>query len=123
MTPTLAYFGERWDSPMFDDVETIRVDTPAGKPCMWCEEPIADGDRGLLRSVVCDVQGEWRGVLEPIHAECDLRMGLGSVAHLTGRCSCTGATETPYPGTRREEALAVLAIIDDQRAAHRLPPI
>lgn len=122
-TPTLAHFGPRWDSGIFDDVDTVQVDPPVGESCAFCREPIADGDRGLLRSVVRDTDGDgrWVGVLEPVHAECDLRMALGGPDHLEGRCTCVGGRGHHTERTFREEALEVLAIENRRRAAFGLP--
>lgn len=125
-TPTLAYFGHLWDSPIFDDVQLVQVDTPVGLPCAFCLYPIEAGDRGLLRSVVRDIGGQWTGILEPVHAECDLRMALGSPDHLADRCICDGYrngqghhTDKPF----RQEALEVVEIENRRRATLGLPPM
>jgi len=110
----VVYFGERWDSPFFDAVAGLKIihrDVPVGVPCYWCEDLIVEGERGLFRPVVRPSGS----TVEPIHAECGLREALGSFAHLNGLCSCFGQEEPPFPGTKREEALAVLALVNRVR--------
>lgn len=127
---SILYFGDRWDSPYLDpepDRVVAQHTTPVGTPCYGCEEAIATGDRGLFRPVVRAKPGgkadEWIGELEPVHAECDLRAMLGSPAHLRGQCRCVGRDEPPYPGSRREEAVATVAILNEQRAGQGLGPL
>jgi hypothetical protein len=111
--PVTVYFGERWDAPMLDGA-IHQVDTPVGQACLHCAEPITSGDRGVLRACMHTDQ---KVTTEPVHMECDLRMGVGSLAHLHGRCSCRnpGVTE-PEPTSLRADALAVLAYFNEQRA-------
>jgi hypothetical protein len=101
-------FGEPWDAPCADEGIIVRVSTPVGDPCLWCEEPIRDGDRGFLQSCVHEINPtKWSW--EPIHAECSTRMIVGSIGHLDGQCSCFGGKgEGDPPGlTKREAALLV----------------
>jgi hypothetical protein len=120
LTVTTRFFGERWDTPYLDPQdyadgvthEVVQTPVPVGEPCYWCDEPFAEGDRGLLRAVLREAGGTW----EPIHAECELRQLMGSVNHLEGRCRCNGVEGTPYPGTGREEAHAVVAYVNALRA-------
>jgi hypothetical protein len=61
--------------------------------CAYCEEEIMPGD--LLSDM-----------MQPTHANCALRMVIGSVAHVEKRCSCyiTAAHETDPPGMTKREA-------------------
>lgn len=79
---TTLYFGERWDAPMLDGDMATQVDTPIGMKCYQCGEPIAAGDRGLLRALISD-----RATVRPIHMECDLRSAIG---HEYQVCPCFG---------------------------------
>lgn len=81
-------FGGSWTA---DGGHDVAVPTPVGQPCLWCGEPIAEGDQGQVMPVV---QGDGRGaVLRPAHRECVLRSVMGSVAHMEGRCSCFGGDD------------------------------
>lgn len=81
-----VFFGSRWDAPLLDGAE--QTQTPVGKPCMRCTEPIVEGDRGLIRVAVRQVPGgAFEGTSEPIHAECEL---IGVVGHTVGVCGCRG---------------------------------
>lgn len=93
-----------------EDVETCP--TPAGKPCLWCDENIVDGDKGFL--VGCceeiDKSGE-----APYHRECMLRSIFGSVGHQKKKCSCFGGTEEDPPEmTKREAAKAATELYTKQ---------
>lgn len=103
----LAYFGEKWDAPRLDPTEGVQimqVPTPLGKPCLWCQQPIELGDRGLMQPTVRQAGS----TLEPAHMECDM---LPVVGHQMGVCTCTGFT-----GDHRAAALELLKRINDQRA-------
>lgn len=82
---SVLFFGPRWDAPMVDEAQ--QVPTPAGEICFNCGEAIADGDRGLIQTVVRLVDGLAQGSVEPTHAECNL---IGVMGHDMGVCSCTG---------------------------------
>ena len=82
-----------------------RVPAPLGRPCLWCNEPLREGDRGVMQFFV----GPPGSVsFEPVHIECQMRQVLGGPAHLSGRCTCQGGTCDPDDGmTARQAALAV----------------
>lgn len=85
------YFGD----PKFRKEWEYQIDTPVGQPCLLCGEAIAPGDTGTMRAG------------EATHHECALRLVIGSVGHLRGRCSCYGGNEEDPPGmTFRQAALA-----------------
>lgn len=94
-----------WDAPAYDDGE--HVPPPVGEPCEQCRELIEQGDRGVVIPGVKMTDAGPVAVLLPFHLECHLRLSLGSLAHLEGRCSCTGAEEPAVDMTAREEARAV----------------
>lgn len=71
-------FGE-WDAPVTDD-HTPLGSTPVDLPCVWCQEPIQDGDNGRIATLFL-----WGGV--PVgghieHRECSLRNAMGGIGHL-----------------------------------------
>jgi hypothetical protein len=110
--PALLYFGNRWDAPLFDDVDAVQVLTPVGRTDPYCGDMIQEGDRGFLRSAVA-ADGDWQ--LLPVHRECELRNVLGGFDHLQGRCRYTGhCNELREQAGRslREDALAVWAWIE-----------
>lgn len=86
-----------------------RVEAPVGEECMECEEPIADGESGVL--VMVGIWVEDVGMVEsypaPVHKECMLRMTVGSLAHLNQECTCYGGNGGEYNLTRREESKLV----------------
>lgn len=123
---TVAYFGEKWDAPHLDeepDKVVVQIPTPVGEICPLCEEPVNDGDRGLMMPFVTTVDGDWVGKPRPVHAECNLRQVLGSPAHLMGTCRCSGHNEPPFAGTRREEAQVVVRIVNRRRQRNHQGPI
>lgn len=95
---TIKWFGKMYTAPVY--FETPEAATPAGADCFYCEEVIAGNDDGWF-----DSGGN------PFHRPCWLRMVIGSVAHIEGRCSCfvPGADEGDAPGlTKRAAAEAAL---------------
>ena len=105
-------FGEPWNANLCHGATV--APTPVGQTCLHCGEPIAGSDQGVFHSVGF-LRGE-RGepVLEPLHRECDIRMALGSIGHLTMRCSCEGGDFEDPPGmTRRQSARLVKAWVDE----------
>jgi hypothetical protein len=109
---TTYFFGARWDAPVVDDAQ--QVTAPVGERCIACNEPIADGDRGLIRACVRMVDGEPVGSAEPVHMECDLR---GVVGHQVGVCPCHGY------GFDRAAGLLTLERVNAQRAERGLGPM
>lgn len=105
MADTVQYFGESWDVPMLEGA--AQVPTPVGEPCGYCDEEVAEGEQGIMRTYVGAHTSEWR----PIHRECDLRAVVGGVNHLKGTCTCHGGSEDPDPSwcNRRQAALLVYA--------------
>lgn len=96
----MKYFGD----PKFRKSDEEQVETPIGVPCLYCEDPIQAGDTGTIGNTIND-KGDW--TKEPIHYECGIRMGVGSVGHQKGLCSCFGGTEEdPERMTKHEAAIA-----------------
>lgn len=104
-----VYFGRRWDAPAFDEAAPIA--TPVGEACGLCSEPVGEHDDGTLQTFVDMVEGRAVGRVGPVHVECWLRQGLGSPAHVQGRCSCTGAVEPDDQRTWREQGREVIRLI------------
>lgn len=96
---SVFYFGVRWDAPHFDDA--TKIPTPIGETCLYCDEPIVEGESGTLMNYVSELGMTHR----PAHIECWLRSTVGDVAHLEGRCTCYGGGDRdtrPYRATARE---------------------
>jgi hypothetical protein len=115
---SLGWFGEPWWSYVcYDEAGELlmqaRVPFPEGESCMWCEEAFAAGDSGERRACFRR-EGP---TVEHIHKECTLRMTVGCVAHLEGRCSCHGGADYTEPGlTKRQDALATWDWVNARKA-------
>ncbi len=70
--------------------------------CLHCDEPIT-GPVEWIPLVTARGAG-----MRARHPECAMRMVIGGLNHLQGRCTCCGGTEPPDPPgmTHREAALA-----------------
>jgi hypothetical protein len=102
----MTWFGESWNAPLNEVCN--HQDTPAGMPCLYCEELIEPWASGVMQSAY-QVSGWSR---RPLHLECFIRMGIGSVGHLMGKCSCYSGTEEDPPGlTIRESARAAVLVL------------
>lgn len=113
---------------MFDDAEPW-PESVVGWICMHCEEPVVEGESGLV--IPCVRQGPpgpdgepGRPVSNPeaVHKECHIRSIMGSVEHLEGRCgTCNGvAPDGPHrhPAdmmSYRDQARAVIAWLATNR--------
>jgi hypothetical protein len=113
----MQWFGEPYPSletpaPIFPMAN--EMPTPVGEPCLYCDEPIVMGDRGVVMPFVT---GAALVTLRAQHYECFMRQILGSSNHIGHRCSCYGGTEGHGRGdlTRRAEALLALAELDRKR--------
>ena len=71
----VTYFGKDYGAPIYR--ESYQIPTPVGTPCMYCEEPILEGEDGFR-----DGGGAF------FHRECLLRGIIGSVSHQSKTCSC-----------------------------------
>lgn len=59
--------------------------------CLWCEERIEPRDRLSPDPVMTSAGKRYT------HWECGLRMVIGGLNHLNGRCSCCGGDLPPDP--------------------------
>jgi hypothetical protein len=106
------WFGEPWPSaeeraPVCED-DAQRVETPVGSDCLFCDDQVAEGDRGTLTMALIPGPGGPRWSLEPVHAECGLRNVLGGAGHLAGmHPDCDGGL------SRRVSALLVAEWVDE----------
>lgn len=100
-------FGPEWaGTPAGEDLEL--VPTPVGESCLWCEEPITEGESGIIQPFLAEPGWRWAST----HRECHLRHLFGSVAHQTGpSCSATACADDPAL-TRREAALAAVRFFE-----------
>lgn len=95
------WFGPEPWAPICDALQ--RGPTPTGCSCEWCHEEIVMGDCGLF--ILHLGQKCERRIF---HRECQMRMVVGSLAHVEVRCSCVGGSdERPRGMTMRQEAIAV----------------
>ncbi len=124
----VEFFGERWDAPRLDQDEgrcVRQIPTPTGQTCVYCTEPVVDGDRGLMvwwGSI--EERGRLRTTRTPVHAECEMRTVMGSPAHLNGTCYCATGRPDPEPvGSYRDEAREVWRIMNTKRSRAGLPPL
>lgn len=115
----MQYFGEAYpsdDYPAAIYLDLERVDAPVGQLCIWCEEPVEEGDRGFIQSCMIrkhPVTDEYLHTREPVHHECNFRQTIGSVKHQRGECGCatgdfSNDDDAEY-ATLREAARAALA--------------
>ena len=102
----MNYFGKPWDAPVTEFVD--QGPTPVGELCLWCEEPIQDGDRGILLPCIGLENEQVR--IRPEHLECHLRQIIGGIAHLEKRCICCGGTDDP--DDHMPPHAAALAVLD-----------
>jgi hypothetical protein len=97
------YFGTRAWGAAVDDL-SLMSPTPVGEPCLYCAEPMVEGDAGML---MWSIQPQGMVEMRASHRECFLRQALGSVGHQNQTCSCFGGTEEDPAGmTVREAARA-----------------
>jgi hypothetical protein len=103
----MRWFGPYRGAPFCDDGE--HVPTPIGTPCLWCKEPIADGDGGDVMPFLAE-SGEV--TQQPRHLECAIRSAAGGVFHQLGQCLCCGGDKDPDPPdmTPREAARAAARV-------------
>jgi hypothetical protein len=76
------------------------IPTPVGQLCLYCVEPIVEGDLGIEQPFH-SLEKETTVVH---HRECFLRSIFGSVGHQQQKCSCYGGTDEDPPGLSRREA-------------------
>lgn len=105
------YFGKAWNRNIA--ACHPQTATPVGTPCFYCEEPVADGDQGLI--IPCGM------VPLPIHLDCHLRQIIGSVGHQRKRCSCYGGTEEDPPGMTKRQAAEAAARMWEEGLGTPLP--
>jgi hypothetical protein len=82
-------------------------DEPLYPECHYCGEPILPWeDQRDTNEGACG-----------FHADCLLRLAIGSLAHLQGRCHCYGGTDSDPPEMTLREAATAAA--DYYRSMHR----
>jgi hypothetical protein len=105
----MHWFGSAWPSehvraPVCED-DAMRIPTPVGLPCMWCDELIEEDDRG--EDIVMVVSDGDAGVIAKtayMHIECSFRQVMGGPAHIRGECMCSGGDKDPDDGMTPHEA-------------------
>lgn len=115
-----GWFGPPWWSYYcFDEsgrlLEEMRKDPPVGEDCLFCGEPIEEGQSGKAMPY-----GTSEGVrIGHVHKECLLRDVIGAPEHLDGECVCRdpGRPKRTY----RQEALAVWERLNEIRQAQEHP--
>ena len=103
----MQWFGRPSGAPY--EADCPQVAAPVGAPCDWCDEPITADVDGVLLPAFGDPGGAAHAVF---HYECHLRMAIGGVNHLRGRCICCGGNDPPDPPylTKRQGALLALSV-------------
>lgn len=120
MESRIYWFGEPWPSretrAEICASEDQRVLTPQNRDCMFCQEPIIDGENGVMLPAVLRVnETTFEAAFEAAHIECFIRMTVGSMRHLERRCQCYGGEdERPEGQSARDEAREVFAFIVEQ---------
>ncbi len=95
-------FGGDWGAPVCAGATVVPA--PLGDACGYCEEPIRDGDQGVLQVFVRTDGADRR----PIHKECMLRQVLGGYGHHMDHAYWCGQMHDPDGGlSRRESSLRV----------------
>lgn len=117
---TIFYFGERWDAPLLDVPDDgrpppVHCPTPVGTPCVMCQAPIIEGDRGLLYAVGVIDGADVAELDTPAHIECEM---LHTVGHLWRVCTCWG-----WDITSIEARLEIVARMNVARAASGTRPL
>lgn len=117
----IFYFGDKWDVPMLDEGDSLRVEQvplPTHLSCTNCGESFVEGDRGLLRPVLgLDGEGQLKLAAREggVHAECDMRAMIG---HQFQACDCYLPTLS-----WREQGRQVWERVNEQRRAGGLGPL
>lgn len=67
----MRWFGEPWPradyrAPACED-DDLRVPVPVGKECVFCGEPIEEGDRGVM---IPHLTEEWLSIEAQAHLNC-----------------------------------------------------
>jgi hypothetical protein len=102
---TMRWFGIAWGAPI--NHVCPHAETPVGEACSHCTESIEQGDRGVL-----ELQGDaWR----PQHAECFVRVTVGSIDHMIHEGVAVGCSGLCWPDpawlSRREAAEFVSRLV------------
>lgn len=118
-----GWFGEPWGAggPAYIcSSEADHIPTPVGSICLYCEEPIEEGDSGVTTPYI---DAGTNVHMAAVHVECHLRQGLGGVNHIEGRCLCCGGDQDPDPPglTAREAAIAAVAAFERREGVAVLP--
>ena len=92
--------GENWRAPVCED-DALRVPSPEGERCMYCEEGIAPDDRGVMYRGYGGIGG-WVERNLYAHIECNMRNVMGCSAQLRGE-------PCDHSGSYREDARKVQA--------------
>jgi hypothetical protein len=83
----MKWFGVSWGALVCEEATHVDIQSILGTPCAYCEEPIAEGDRGFVVPYYASNEGPAH---LPHHLECFIRGIAGSVAHQMRQCSCYG---------------------------------
>lgn len=102
----IKWFGVKSWGPLCDDCE--RAPIPVGAACRWCDEPIAEGEDGMLVPYFDGVVA----IDMPLHWECNMRSITGGFNHLRGSCTCCGGTEPPDPPDVSRRDAAKMAVVE-----------
>lgn len=97
------WFGKSWGAPCCEEDE--HVATPLWAKCSRCQEPIRDGDQGIVMPLVSMVGDAYTGTLIAYHLDCFLG---GILPHGPECPRCRGIEprdHAPDCGMRSEKGL------------------
>lgn len=125
---SMNYFGEPWPSGVCEE-DGKQQDTPLGKKCFFCDEPIVEGDQGSFNFANPSISqcmdedhvvyvftdhpafensGYRTYAMNAVHRECSLREVIGGIGHLEDHFHWCKEMKDPDGGrTRRQSALEV----------------
>lgn len=95
--------------------------TPVGTSCAWCDDPIVEGDKGVIMPFLGLADDPRREI--PYHWDCNIRAVVGSVAHQNKQCSCfvpgAGCGDDPAL-TKRQAANAAVVLFQSRSPTDHL---
>ena len=117
---TERFFGPKpWGMSIDRPEMYIKDVCPIGMQCAHCLEPILLGESGSIMDCI-GVDSEWSQIV--YHAECRVRLIVGSVGHQLGKCGCNGGPDEmdDPPDVSLKEGAKQAVVLFAQQQAKRL---